>query len=96
MEGWQRRYLAEVLLHLDGVGHYLTEAEEWIRQAIEADQKNSMIFHLAKDYALFADILCRKDDMQNAKENLKQAIQIFDEIGADGWVGKYEKQLAAM
>jgi len=96
MEGWQRRYLAEVMLHLDGVGHHLTEAEEWIRQAIEADQKNSMMFHLAKDYALFADILRRKDDTQNAKENLKRAIQIFEDIGADGWTEKYENQLAAM
>src|SRR6056297_185590 len=93
-EGWKRRYLIEILLHLDG--HDLTEMEERIRQAIEADQRNGMMFHLAKDYAVFADILCCKDDTPSAKENLKQAIQIFENIGADGWVGKYEKQLAAM
>ena len=92
--GWQCRYLSEILLYLNG--HDLTEAVEWCRKAIEADQRNGMMFYLAKDYAVFADICCRMDDRKNAKENLKQAIRIFNKIGADGWMGKYEKQLMTM
>ena len=55
-----------------------------------------MMFHLAKDYVVFADILCCKEDTPSAKENLHQAIRIFEDIGADGWVEKYESRLAAM
>jgi len=31
-----------------------------------------------------------------AKENLNKAIEIFTECGADGWVDKYEKELAEL
>jgi len=31
-----------------------------------------------------------------AKENLNKAIEILKECGADGWVEKYEKELAAI
>jgi hypothetical protein len=31
-----------------------------------------------------------------AKKNLKKAIEILKECGSDGWVEKYEKELAAL
>ena len=31
-----------------------------------------------------------------ARAHLMRAIEIFRECGADGWVSKYEKQLAAI
>ena len=93
-EGWMRRLLGEILLNMDE--NHLPEAEDWIRQAIDADQRNGMMFHLAKDYALYADLFRRKDDIPKAKENLAKAIEIFKECGADGWVEKYEKELAVM
>jgi hypothetical protein len=37
-----------------------------------------------------------KDDRSKAKENLCKAIEIFKECGADGWVDKYEKELAQL
>ena len=93
-EGWMRRLLGEILLNMDE--NHLSEAEDWTRQAIEADQRNGMMFHLAKDYALYADLFKRKDDIPKDKENLNKAIEIFKECGADGWVEKYETELAVM
>ncbi len=53
-----------------------------------------MMFALGKDYALYADWFKKKGDIQGAKEQLTKAIDIFRECGADGWVEKYEKELA--
>ena len=55
-----------------------------------------MIWHLARNYALYAELLKRKGDLTKAKENLTKAIKIFKECGADGWVEKYEKELAEL
>ena len=89
-----RRLLGEILLNMDE--NHLPEAEDWICQAIEADQRNGMMFHLANDYAIYADLFKRKNDIPKAKENLSKAIGIFKKCGADGWVEKYEKELAVM
>jgi len=53
-----------------------------------------MMFHLGKDYALYADLFNRKGDRLKAQENLGKAIEILKECGADGWVEKAEKELA--
>ncbi len=54
-----------------------------------------MWWHLARYYAHYADLLTRKGDKSKAKENLTKAIEIFKECGADGWVKKYEEELAS-
>ncbi len=41
-------------------------------------------------------LLKRKGEKSKAKENLGKAIEIYRECGADGWVEKYEKELAAI
>jgi tetratricopeptide (TPR) repeat protein len=94
LEGWFQRYIGEILLNIDD--QHLSEAGHWIQKAIEADQRNRMMFHLGKDYALYADLFKRKGDRLKAQENLDKAIEILKECGADGWVGKYEKELAAL
>jgi hypothetical protein len=38
----------------------------------------------------------RKEDRSKAKENIAKAIEILKECGADGWVEKYEKELAEL
>jgi len=38
----------------------------------------------------------RKGDQSKAKENLNKAIEIFKKCGADGWVEKYDKELALL
>jgi len=93
-EGWIQRYIGEILLNIDD--QHISEAEHWIQKAIEADQRNRMMFHLGKDYALYADLFKRKGDRLKAQENLGKAIEILKECGADGWVEKYEKELAAL
>jgi len=54
------------------------------------------MWQLASDYAVYGDLLKRKNDLSSAKENLNKAIEIFKECGADGWVKKYEEELAAL
>ena len=88
------KYIGEILLNIDD--QHISEAEHWIQKAIEADQRNRMMFHLGKDYALYADLFRRKGDRLKAQENLGKAIEIFKECGADGWVEKAEKDLAAL
>jgi len=93
-EGWFQRYIGEILLNIDD--QHLSEAEQWIQKAIEADQRNRMMFHLGKDYVLYAELFKRKGDRFKAQENLGKAIEILKECGADGWVEKAEKELAAL
>jgi predicted ATPase len=93
-EGWAARYIGEILLNIDD--QHLSEAKEWTKKAIDADKRNRMMWHLAKDYALYAELFKRKGDLLKARENLSKAIDIFQECGADGWVKKYEKKLAAL
>jgi tetratricopeptide (TPR) repeat protein len=89
-EGWIQRYIGEILLNIND--HHISEAENWIQNAIKSDQRNRMMFHLGKDYALYAELFKRKGDRSKAQENLSKAIDLFKECGADGWVEKYEKE----
>jgi tetratricopeptide (TPR) repeat protein len=93
-EGWFQGYIGEILLNIDD--QHLSEAEHWIQNAIEADQRNRMMFQLGKDCALYADLFKRKGDRLRARENLGKAIEIFKECGADGWVEKAEKELTKL
>jgi len=94
IEGWIKRYIGEILLNIDD--QHISEAEHWIQKAIEADLKNRMMFLLGRDYALYAELFKRKGDRLKARENLGKAIEILKECGADGWVEKYEKELATL
>jgi hypothetical protein len=55
-----------------------------------------MMFHLGRDYAVYADLFKRKGDEERAKEQLGKAIDIYKECSADGWVKKAEEGLAKM
>ncbi len=92
LEGWFQRYIGETLLNIDN--DHMSEAEHWIQKAIEADQRNRTMFQLGRDYALYADFFKRKADRFKAQENLGKSIEIFKECDADGWVEKYERELA--
>jgi tetratricopeptide (TPR) repeat protein len=86
--------IGTILLNIDD--QHLSEAEDWIKKAIETNQKYGMMWFLAKDYALYAELFKRKGDQPKARENLSKAIDIFKECGADGWVKKYETELASL
>ena len=94
VSGWISRYIGEILLNIND--NHTSEAEDWIKKAIEADKRNGMMFHLGKDYALYGEFFKRKGDTTKAKKNLNQAIEIYRECGADGWVVKAEKELKAI
>jgi predicted ATPase len=94
LEGRMKNCIGEILLNLED--QHISEAENWTKKAIEADKRNGMMFHLARNFALYAEIFKRKGDLQNARENMKKAIETFKKSGADGWVEKYEKELEAL
>ena len=91
-DGWIPRYIGEILLNIDE--KRMSEAEDWIKKAIEADTRNAMMFHLGQDYAAYAELFKRKGDTPKAKENLSKAIEIYKKCGADGWVTRAEEALA--
>jgi tetratricopeptide (TPR) repeat protein len=93
-KGRASNYIGKILLNIDD--QHFSEAEDWIKRAIETNEKYSMRWNLARDYALYAELFKRKGDLPKAKENLNKAIDIFKECGADGWVEKYEKELASL
>jgi len=93
-EGLMSNHIAKILLNIDG--QHISEAEDWIKRSIEINQKYGIMGYLAQDYALYAEWFKRKGDPSKAKENLIKAIEIFKECGADGWVERYEKELASL
>jgi tetratricopeptide (TPR) repeat protein len=93
VKGWAARHLGEILLNIDE--QHISEAEDWVKKAIETDKRNCTMWSLGGDYALYAELFKRKGDQSKATENMGKAIEIFSECGADGWVEKYEKEMAA-
>jgi tetratricopeptide (TPR) repeat protein len=91
---WMSRYIGEILLNIDD--KHITEAEYWVKKSIETNQKYGMLWQLARGYSLYAELFQQKGDSPKVKENLGKAIEIFREYGADGWVEKYEKELAKL
>jgi tetratricopeptide (TPR) repeat protein len=93
-DGQMPRYIAEILLNIDD--QHLDKAESWAEKAIDSDKQNDMMFRLGQDYVVYAEVFKRKGDQSKTKENLSQAIETFKKCGADGWVEKYEKELATL
>jgi len=91
-KGLTARNIGDVLLHIDD--DHLPDAKTWFQKAIEEDSANGMRWQVAMDHACYANWFKKKDDRTGVKEQLTKAIDIFRECGADGWVEKYEKELA--
>jgi tetratricopeptide (TPR) repeat protein len=91
---WMYRYMTDIFLEIND--QFFSEAQDFIKKAIEEDEKYGMMWFLAKDYVLYAELFKRKENFPKVKENLTKAIEIFQECGADGWVKKYEKELASL
>lgn len=91
-DGLMAIYIADIILNIDE--KYLSEAEEWIMKAIDADLRNETMWNLGRDYVLCAELFKRKGDQSKAEENLKKAIETFKICGADGWVKKTEHELS--
>lgn len=93
-EGCMARNIGDILLHIDD--DHLSDAELWFQKAIEADSRNRLRWQLATDHACYADWFKKKANTQGAKEQLTEAIDLFKECGANGWVEKYEKELSPL
>jgi class 3 adenylate cyclase/tetratricopeptide (TPR) repeat protein len=89
-----RRCLAEILLYLDDA--QMGEAGKWIHEAIDEDRQNGLLFELARDLSICGEVYKRKGDRSKAQENLGKAIEVLKECGADGWVRKYEEEMAKL
>ena len=87
-------WISQLLLNADKQN--IKKSEDWLQRAINADQKNEQNWNLGMDYAFYTELFKRKNDKSKAKENLSNAIELFKECGADGWVKKYEKELAEL
>jgi hypothetical protein len=72
MKGMMSRSIGEILFHIDD--QHISEAEDWINRAIEADERNGMMWFLGRDYALYSELFKRNGDKIKARENLTKAI----------------------
>jgi len=75
---------------------HMTEAEEWIRKAVETSNKSGMMWELGSDYAVYAELLKRRGDLAGAREKLNKAIEIYQECGADGRLKKSQQDLVEL
>jgi class 3 adenylate cyclase/tetratricopeptide (TPR) repeat protein len=93
-KGWTARNIGEILLNL-GDAH-LSDAAVWFQRAIENDIRNGFMWVAAGDHASYAEWFKRTDDIKGAKEQIAKAIDGFTKCGANGWVEKYQKELALL
>ena len=93
-EGIIESTIADILIKIDP--KFIPEAEASVRAAIAADERNQTKWYLGQDYAVYSEVCRIKGDLPLARAHLMKAIDIFGECGADGWVSKYEKQLASL
>jgi hypothetical protein len=87
------RYICDLLLNIDTEKK---KSEDWIKRILETDKRNSFMFLLGQDYALYAELQKRHSNQPKTMEYLNTAVEIFKKCGADGWVEKYEKELASL
>jgi tetratricopeptide (TPR) repeat protein len=92
-DGWKVTFITEILLNMDD--QHMSEAEEWAKKAVKKHKRDGMIWYLARDFTLYAELLKRKGDKLKSKENLIKAIEIFKECGAVGWVTRTERKLVS-
>jgi class 3 adenylate cyclase/tetratricopeptide (TPR) repeat protein len=94
LEGQMALWISKILI--DAGGQNIEKAEKWLHRAIDAHLKNGQTWYLGQDYADYAGFFKQKNDYSKARENFGKAIEIFQQCGADGWVEKYEKELASL
>lgn len=92
MQAWTLRHIAQTILNLDA--RHVSDAEHYIKKAIQAGKRNHMKWNLARSHALYAELFKRKGNLPKAREQLSNAIEIFKDCGADGWAKKTEEELA--
>ena len=94
IEGPMALGISQILLAVDKPD--IQKIENWVQKAINANQKNGQTWNLGKNYVFSAELFKQRNKNLEAKENLSRAINMFKECGADGWVQKYENELAEL
>ncbi len=87
--GWIAQYIAEILLHQDPED--FSEAGIWARKALNLHRENGMNLLLGRDYLLHAELDKRRKDFEAARKHLTQAMAIFQECEAGGYLQKAKK-----
>ncbi|MBU2648942.1 AAA family ATPase [bacterium] len=88
------RYLGDLLL--ESSQSYLDQAVDWIEKSIELGRQNGVRWDLARAHALYADVFKQQQNIPKAREQMNNAIEIMTGCGADGWVERYENELAEL
>ena len=55
-----------------------------------------MNYWLGRTYEVYARLHKNQNKILQAREQMTKAIDIMKECGADGWVERYEKELAGL
>ena len=94
LKGWAAHAIGDICLRIDDA--YMDTAELWIKKAIQTHERYRIPWRVASDCVPYADFFKKKGDIEQAREKLNTAIKIFRKCGADGWVKKYEEELARL
>ncbi|MBU2647496.1 AAA family ATPase, partial [bacterium] len=86
--------IADILFRMND--HNKSETAEWFQKTIEMNSRNNTNFYLAQSHYLYSDFLKQHDNPSLAREQMHKAIETMQACGADGWVERYEKELADM
>ncbi len=86
------RHIGEMFLKIKN--QQIHDPDDWFKQAIEIDRHYKLKWFLGHDYAQYAKFLKSRNSLPQAREKMNIAIDILKECGADGWVERYEKELA--
>jgi tetratricopeptide (TPR) repeat protein len=81
-EGMMKRYMGEIFFAMKN--RHLSDVEEWITAAIEADKKNGMLHNLGKDYVLYSELCKLKGQHSKASESRNKALKLFNDSTFDG------------
>jgi hypothetical protein len=52
--------------------------------------------NLWRSYILYSSFFKKQNNLPQAKEQMNKAIEIMKECNAEGWVERYEKELAEL
>jgi tetratricopeptide (TPR) repeat protein len=71
-----------------GLSRYLRRADEKFKEAIEIFEELRKPFELGKSYYYYSEFLKNNGEIEKAREYIKKAEEIFEKIGAKGWLRK--------
>ena len=94
LQGFASKILSELLLI--NTSQYESETEEFIQKAIEINILNGTRFWLGQSYHTYFEFFKLQEKLPKATEEMTKAIDLMKECGADGWIERYEKELASL